>query len=187
MSKVTNVWLVRHGQIILPSEKIYVGQTELPLSPVGQRQMLDLRNFFASKSICTVISSSLGRCYESAKLLCPDNIPIILDKNLREINLGTWDGQSIAKIKSTYPAEYAERGANLQSFRPPHGESFNDLAIRVYTALDDYLSQYAGQNIVLVAHAGVNRAIIAKYMNIPLDNLLDISQPYASCTFLQFA
>ncbi len=184
MTTMGNIWLLRHGSIELPSVKSFIGQWDLPLSLKGQAQIQSWSSFFATKSIAAILSSDLTRCKQSAQLLCLKHIPIVYDKAFREINLGTWEGQSIASIKENNAKDYALRGQNLDTFRPEQGENFNDVAKRVQQALAYYIKQYEGKNLILVAHAGVNRVIIAKYLGLCLKNVLDIPQPYACCTQL---
>ncbi len=182
----THVWLVRHGHIMQPKTKIFVGQTDLSLSAVGQKQMLNLRNFFSQKSIAAVLCSDLSRCQESAKLLCPPQVPIIQEPHFREIHLGNWEGKSIAYIQKHHFEEYTTRGENLHNFRPEQGESFIDLDLRVHNALKTHLHTYSGKNILMVAHAGVNRVILARYLHIQLKNILQIPQPYGCYSCIQY-
>ncbi len=184
MSALTHLWLLRHGHIVLPAQKSFIGQSNLPLSARGRQQIQSWKPFFASKNITAVLCSQLDRCQESAALLCPVDTPIITEKAFNEIHLGTWEGQSIASIRAAYPQDYALRGTHLDSFRPPQGESFHDLTQRVLPALRTIISTYKGKNIVLVAHAGVNRVILSHYMHMPLTQVLNVPQPYACCTHL---
>ncbi len=186
MSQRINLWLIRHGQTITPKQKSYIGQTQLQLSSLGKQQMLNYKDFFSQQSLAVILSSDLLRCQESAELMCPMGTSIIYDARFREINLGTWDGCSIAEIKKEHPEAYAKRGANMDSFCPPQGESFQDVSKRVFAALKYYSKQYATKNVALITHAGVNRVILANYLSIPLRSLLDIPQPYACCTQIAF-
>ncbi len=184
MSKDTTLWLVRHGHIVLPPQKSFIGQTDLPLSELGRQQIKLWRHFFANQHIAVILASDLQRCKESASILCPANTPIVYDSAFREICLGTWEGRAVADIRTHEAVHYATRGAQIDTFRPTQGESFNDLAIRVHTALQHYSQLYAGKNILLVAHAGVNRVILAHHMSLHLKDVLRIPQPYACCARL---
>ncbi|WP_251041120.1 histidine phosphatase family protein [Bacillus sp. ISL-45] len=53
-----------------------------------------------------VYSSPSGRTKTTTELVKGDrNIPVIFDDNLREMNLGIWEGQTMDSIKETNPAE----------------------------------------------------------------------------------
>ncbi len=185
MKSTTNIWLVRHGCIALPPTKIFVGQTNLPLNHTGRKQMQALQDFFIQENLDAVLCSDLERSQESAALLCPPQVPLIVEKDFREIHLGIFEGRSVAEIQREYTEEYVARGAYIHSFRPEQGESFEDLDARVHTALAKHLQTYTTKNIAIVAHAGVNRVILARYMSLPLKYVLDIPQPYGCCTLLQ--
>ena len=82
-------------------------------------------------------------------------------------------------IQKNYPAQWARRGNDLKGFRPPGGESFADLARRVIPAFYQICENTVG-DIIIVAHAGVNRVILADIMAIDLNNVLQIPQDYAA-------
>ncbi len=185
MLSTTTLWLLRHGEIEQPPVKSFIGQWDLALSLAGQAQIRTWKDFFATKDIAIILSSDLMRCKQSVEELCLPHIPVIYDTSFREINLGTWEGQSITQVKANEAEAYAIRGSNLDTFRPPQGESFNDLAKRVQKDLYKYLTKYEGKNIILMAHAGVNRVIIANYLSMPFKDVLDIPQPYACCTKIE--
>ncbi len=183
---ITEVWLMRHGHIVQPKQKSFIGQSDLPLSKLGREQIRGWQSFSATQNLDAVLCSPLQRCQESAQILCPQGIVIITEPALREIHLGTWEGQSIAHIKEQFPQEYAARGKNMGSFRPPQGESFEDVAQRVLPAMEHYLHIYAGKKLLVMAHAGVNRVILAHYLHLPLQDTLSIPQPYGCCTHLLY-
>ncbi len=182
---ITEFWLVRHGHIEKPKQKCFIGQSDLPLSGIGKKQIQSWQSFFAQQNLAAAICSPLQRCLDSAHILCPTTIPLVVEPAFSEIHLGAWEGQAIAHIQKQFPQEYALRGKNMNSFRPPQGESFEDVAQRVLPQLAHYIHIYAGKKILMVAHAGVNRVILAKALHLPLTHLLDIPQPYACCTHLQ--
>ncbi len=186
MKQSTHLWLIRHGHIVQPVQKSFIGQIDVPLSMRGRQQIQGWKNFFSQCSLAAVLCSDLSRCQDSAALLCPPKTPIIAHTAFREIHLGAWDGQSIANIRTQFPQEYALRGAHFDTFRPPQGESFQDLADRVLPALKQQLQLYAGKNIALVAHAGVNRVVLADYLSIPLAHVRSIPQYYACVTHVEY-
>ncbi len=180
----TEFWLMRHGHIVQPRQKNFIGQSDFPLSDLGKKQMQSWQSFFAKQNLAAVICSPLQRCVESARILCPTSVPMTAESAFKEIHLGTWEGQEVAHIREHFPQEYTARGKNMDSFRPPQGESFHDVAQRVLPMLAHYLHMYAGKRFILVAHAGVNRVILAKALHLPLAHVLDIPQPYGCCTHL---
>ncbi|MDR0642298.1 MAG: histidine phosphatase family protein, partial [Treponema sp.] len=67
----------------------------------------------------------------------------------------------------------------LARVAPPGGESFSDLAARVWPAFDRIVSLAAGRGagrILVVAHQAVNRVILAREWGLPLKDALGIPQ-----------
>ena len=103
----------------------------------------------------------------------------------REIDMGEWDGRPMREIKTRYPQAWKARGDNIGSYRPPGGESFEDLLKRSLPALSEIIRHPHG-NTLIVAHAGVNRVLICSILGIPLEKLFTIQQGYACLNLLRF-
>lgn len=100
-------------------------------------------------------------------------------ESLRELNLGQWESLSFQEIARRYPQELAARQADLASFRIPGGESLENLAARLVPAFQKMVTDNQGGSICVVAHAGVNRVILAKMLGVPLDRIFRLEQDYA--------
>ena len=110
----------------------------------------------------------------------------------REINLGTWEGLSVTEVQARYPGAYEARGLDLARFRPEGGESFSDVAARAWPALlalaqESEKAAAAQKPMLVVAHAGVNRVLLARAAGLPLDELLSIPQPYGALSSLRYS
>src|SRR5208337_1578475 len=112
------------------------------------------------------------------------DIPIFARQDLREINLGKWEGCTFADIEQRFPEEFRKRGSDIVSYRIPGGESFDNCNKRVLTAFQDILEASTG-NILIVGHAGVNRMILCHIMGVPLQDLFKIRQEYGCMNVIQ--
>ena len=172
---VEKVYLLRHGHIDTGGEKRYVGQTDIPLDTLGLEQAQELREYFKAIPIDSVFTSPLRRCVQTTQIIFDEYQCI---EKFREIDMGEWENIPIAYIKSHYPKLYAQRGNDLEYFRPPNGENFHDVAERVRYAFDTIVHHAKG-TIVIIAHAGVNRMILSRILGIEINAMLSIEQPYA--------
>ena len=181
------LYLLRHGALPPNPQRRFVGPRDLPLSPRGQRQIAFWAKELAVTPLKAIFCSSLQRCRESARSIgrYHPQTPVIPRDAFREIHLGQWEGLTPAEVEERFPGAYAARGRNLADYCPQGGESFRMLARRVLPALRDILPQNNDDNVLLVAHGGVIRVILAHALALPLDRLLDIPQPYAACTRLE--
>lgn len=94
---------------------------------------------------------------------------------LREIDLGSWEGLPFDEVKARLPKAYDRRGRDPVQYRPPKGESFEDLRQRVIPFFEDLLGQ-ARENILFVGHAGVNRVLLCHLLGLPPQHLFRIGQ-----------
>lgn len=173
------IYLVRHGKIDIGKEKCYIGITDLPLNTEGIIQAQKLKEFFKNIDIEKVYVSSLTRCIQTANIILEDrNLESVLLKEFMEINMGQWEGKSFKYIKDSFPEEFKKRGENIDTYIPPEGESFKQLERRVMPTYKA-ITQNSKGNLLIVAHAGVNRVILSNVLSIPLRNIFQLEQQYS--------
>ncbi len=175
------IYLIRHGRPEGDGQSRYLGRTDVPLSAEGRGQAARLGEALQGANITAVYSSPLRRCMDTAACL---GRPVTAVPGLAEIDLGTWEGRLKAEIKALYPEEYAARGRDLEHFAPPGGECFAQVAQRALAALRTILAESRG-DIAVVAHAGVNRALLCRLTGRPLGELFDIPQSYCGVILLE--
>lgn len=184
--KTMRLYLVRHGAIIEIKDKRYIGQTEAPLSEHGVEQAWALRDWLQPHEFTRVLCSDLTRSLRTAKIILgARKAPIEVHPELREISLGEWDGVSFREIETKYPKEFKARGADIEHWRPPGGESLADCRQRVFEYLHRELPKCEG-NVLLVGHAGVNRLILCGALGLPTANLMHIGQDYGCVNIVEF-
>jgi probable phosphoglycerate mutase len=79
--------------------------------------------------------------------------PTVIDERLREREFGVFDGLTTKGIKEQYPTEAAHR-AKMGKFyhRPPGGESWADVILRLRSALNTINLQFANKSVLIVCH-----------------------------------
>jgi alpha-ribazole phosphatase len=181
------LYLVRHGAIVRSAVKTYIGQLDAPLSAEGVAQASVLRETLHPVHFARVISSDLERSTHTARIIAGAYANSIeMRPAFREISLGEWEGCTFRDIQQRFPAEYAARGRDIENWRPSGGESFADCRARVMDALRVILDGTQG-NILLVAHAGVNRLILCEALSVPVARLHSIPQEYGCLNIIEFS
>ena len=180
------VFLLRHGSIQSESApKRFIGQTDHPLTGRGRQQARFWKSWLAKETLAGICCSDLGRCTETANIIGGvDAPPIEAIPALREIDLGQWDGLTFFRVRRCWPNAFRKRGKDIAGFRPPDGESFSDLHRRVIPAFEEMLNRTEG-NLLIVAHAGVNRVILCHLLGMPLGHLFRISQNPGSMNVIE--
>jgi broad specificity phosphatase PhoE len=81
---------------------------------------------------------------------------ISFDERLRDRETGAWEMQTQLALRRDYPAEMARRDrVGPFYFRPPCGENFPDVALRVRSFLSDAFADSAGQRLLIVGHDAI--------------------------------
>ncbi len=179
-SEITNpqsLWLVRHGESTsniarrnAESEKLLTidfdeREPDVPLSETGIRQSVALGRWFKfQKEKPTVIySSTYLRASETARLIAENGklktVQIFYDERLRERELGIFDRLTRLGAMEKYPQECTKR-ETLGKFyyRPPGGESWADVALRVRSFWRDLrLEMNENEKVLIVTHEVVIR------------------------------
>lgn len=180
------IMLLRHGEIETGGGPRFIGQIDLPLTEEGVRQVSWWRENLPWNTIEAVYSSDLSRCRRTAEIVAEDKTQTItFMPELREIRLGEWEGMSIEEVVERYPSFWEEREKDPAGVRAPDGESFNDLQTRVVPVYERIVEQTSG-NVLVVAHAGVNRSILCHVLGMPLKNLFRLDQDYACLNLIEY-
>jgi broad specificity phosphatase PhoE len=164
--------LVRHGESVgnvardaaelagHPAIDIADRDVDVALSERGRRQAHALgewlRDIPRRRQPCVALASPYVRARDTAAIALEAaelSIPLVLDERLREREFGVLDRLTKAGILARYP-EQAEARARVGKFyhRPPGGESWCDVALRIRSQLDSVTREYGGEHVLVVAH-----------------------------------
>ena len=132
---------------------------EVPLSDLGERQAAALGHWAARNiaALDVVISSPYVRARETAQLALAaagwESVPVEIDERLREKEFGVLDRLTAIGITAQFPDQVALR-KRLGKFyyRPPGGESWTDVILRVRSAMESLVREHAGRRVAIVTH-----------------------------------
>jgi len=167
------LWLVRHGESMgnvadAHARRAGSGRLELdirdpdvPLSDTGRSQAEALGAWLAGlpagERPTAVLSSPFERALTTAQLATADlGLRMRTDERLRERDFGAFDGMTGAGIREQFPDEAARRDLlGKFYYRPPGGESWADVALRIRSLLATEGLRHDGERLVVVAHQAV--------------------------------
>lgn len=182
MSVSTTIDLLRHGEPL--GGRRYRGQIDDPLSNKGWSEMWQAVG--TQDQWQQIISSPLRRCSEFAQLLSEKRrIPLVYDARLKEIGFGAWEGKTSDDLKSTDPQIISNFYRDPIKYRPIGAETLEHFSERVNDALNDCITRFYGKHLLIIAHAGVIRAILTRVLSAPLGSMYRHSIATASFTRLK--
>ena len=169
------LWVVRHGQSAgnvardaahaagLTHIEVASRDADVPLSELGQAQAAALGRWFAGRADAerpdVVLQSPYVRARQTAEAVrAAGGVAARLrcwrvDERLREKEFGVLDRLTTAGIAQLFP-DQAEHRRLLGKFyhRPPGGESWCDVILRLRSLLDTLSLHHAGERVLIVAH-----------------------------------
>lgn len=187
MTPKTRIYLIRHGEVVGAGTSRYNGHADVALTKHGISQYHELKERLSGFNISACYSSDLSRCVTGAEIICEEfGIKPILKRELRELNIGVWEGMTWAEIVEKYPQEWEGRLADLVNYRVPKGENLLDLAGRALPVIREIVSMHRGEEVLVVGHGGMNRTILLDAIGAPLSALFNIEQKYACLNIIDY-
>lgn len=176
----TRLFLIRHGDTIdEETKKVFKGSKDIPLSEKGRARLRKASQFLTRFNFDHIYTSALSRCIESGKIIAePHNLETEVAAAFNEIHFGIWEGRSFEEIDEENPTEFRRWVKNPDIHTPPQGESLADAQQRSVGIFNEMISKHRGENIVIVAHAGILRLILASILDMKLSAIFKLGQDY---------
>lgn len=166
--------IVRHGQSAgnvardaateAQSDRIAlsVRDADVPLSGLGREQAQSLGHWFGSEEEDqrpeVLLSSPYLRAFQTAQIFrevggAAAEEPICFDERLREKEFGILDGLTTTGIRNLEADQYEFRQMLGKFYhRPPGGESWCDVILRLRSVMDTISLHYAGRRVMIFTH-----------------------------------
>jgi broad specificity phosphatase PhoE len=203
--QVSELVLVRHGESVgnvadARARSLGAGRLELdtrdpdtPLSGRGEHQAQVLARHVGTGVAARpdlVLTSPYARAAMTAQAVASEvGLHPVLDERLRERDLGAFDGLTGAGIREQHPEE-AERRSRLGKFyyRPPGGESWTDVALRVRHVLLDLAHTHADRVVWVFTHQAVIMSFRLALEGLDETTLLELdrSEPLGNCSLTRY-
>lgn len=187
MTTWPELYFIRHGETDWNAEGRYQGSRDIPLNDTGRAQA-DLNGALLQRLLkrggrradeFVWYVSPLSRALETmdrVRSTFTDPLPdVTTDRRLIELSFGIYEGQLHADLAAGAMPIAGERDASFWYFRPPEGESYDDLANRV-TAFGASLPRRA----IIVSHGGVLRVLRRLIEDFPVERAVNWFPPQDS-------
>ena len=164
LNRKITIDLLRHGEPLGGGR--YRGQQDDALSEKGWQQMWQA---VAGRSDWQqIITSPLQRCQAFADALgAQHGLSVHSEPRFCEVGFGAWEGKTREEVEQQFPGQLARFYQDPVNQRPPGAEPLDEFLSRVRNAFDELLPRFSGKTVLIVAHAGVIRAIMSHVLEIP--------------------
>lgn len=172
------LYITRHGETSRNAENRVLGRSDIPLNEKGREQAIILAEKLKDTEIDVIFTSPLCRAKETAEIVgVSKKLMPIGDERLLEINFGDFEG--VPRDSEEYQA------AKRDHFkRYPNGESYFDMAYRIYDFLFMLKREYSDKKVLVVSHGGVCR-IICNYFR-DMENEEFVQHAFPNCGLEEF-
>jgi ribonuclease H / adenosylcobalamin/alpha-ribazole phosphatase len=153
--------LVRHGESESNRDSCFAFNGDVPLTDLGRQQARDAAAQIARLfNPQRVISSTFARAHQSAEIISTAlSIPLEIVDGIQERDLGSLKGQPWHEHAALTAADPNFDPHREWLWRPPGGESYEDVRRRVMPVLESLRGRYPAEELVLVSHGAVMRAV----------------------------
>ena len=181
---IKRVDLLRHGEPV--GGRKYRGQIDDPLSDKGWQEM---RAVTTGKGPWDcIVHSPLSRCADYANELAQQqNIPLMPDGRLREIGFGDWEGLTGDDIRALDEQALKRFYHDPVNHQPQGAERLRAFYLRVSEAWEELQDHRDYEQLLVIAHAGVIRAIIVHVLKAPLLSMYRMQIPSAGMVSIGFS
>lgn len=187
VTQKTRIYLIRHGEVEGSETRRYNGHADVPLSAQGIAQYQRMKERLAGARISACYTSDLSRCAVGAELICADRgMMPIKERDLRELDIGAWEGMTWAELQAKFPREWQARLDDIANYRVPGGESLTDLRDRIMPVIGRIVARHRGEEALVVAHGGANRVVLMTAIGAPLESLFNIEQGYGCLNIIDY-
>jgi len=169
--------LVRHGETEENKADIMQGWLPGKLTSLGIKQAQQLAERLKWLKIEVAYSSDLARCVDTAKEILKFHLhtKLILDKRLREVGHGKWDGRKHSELDwSSLPGEKWNN-------RAPGGESFEEVLVRVKDCYREILKKGGQKTVLIVSHGGIMKLLQGILQKKTIQETVYLDNPKNTC------
>lgn len=151
------VVLLRHGLTDWNDGGRFQGHADIPLNDIGRAQAAAAADRLAVAGITRVFASDLSRADETARIVAERcGVAVVTDPRLREVDVGSWSGRSMAEIGALEPDFWPALREGRDFRRSPEGETATQAGQRVALAVLDHAEAAAEGEVLLVVGHGLS-------------------------------
>jgi probable phosphoglycerate mutase len=157
--------LVRHGETEWSRTGKHTGSTDVPLTPLGERQARALRDLLAFARPVLLLTSPRERAVRTAELAGLAEVASVeVDDDLAEWDYGDYEGITTPEIRKTVP------GWTVWSHPTPGGETAEQVRVRADRVLERVRDALGEGPVIAIGHGHMSRVLAARWLGLPVQS-----------------
>jgi len=181
MEKSTILCMVRHGETAWNAEGRVQGQTDVPLSPVGEAQARAVGAALAGERFAALYASDLLRVRQTAAPAATAlGIDPRLDARLRERHYGKFETLTYAEARERLPEDYARFRRKDPDYDFGSGERLRDFFARAIACVGEMAARHPGEAVLVFTHGGILEMVYRHALGRGLRSERDFEIPNAA-------
>ena len=167
-SRVSRLFVVRHGTTTMNVENRYRGRCDVPLDAQGYQDAVDAALQLSGAGLTAVYCGPLRRTIATAQIIADEaRIPDLrILHGLNNVDYGAWEAMTSSEAAMYDPQAFELYRTSPSRAACPMGERLRDAQTRMVQALELIGSRHAGQTVVAVTHAVMIRLAVARLTGI---------------------
>ena len=184
--RVARICVIRHGETAWNAEGRVQGQTDVPLSPVGQAQARALVPALAGERFAALYASDLARVRQTAAPAARAlGLAPSLEPALRERHYGKFETLTYAEARERHPEDYARFRAKEPDYDFGTGESLQRFYERSVACVGAIAARHAGETVLVFTHGGVLEMVRRHALGSGLASPRDFEIPNAAINWIE--
>lgn len=168
-----DLYLLRHGETTWNRDNRIQGHRDPALSRLGCAQVRTTARHLRGRGIERIFVSDLRRALQSAQIVERVlRVPVTIVPELREIDLGAWEGLTPDQVNRRFRNGYAKWMASPSSVTIPQAEPMQAFRRRVRRCWRRDLVSGQERSILVVTHGGVITALLSHLLRAKFDTLI---------------
>ncbi len=178
------IFLIRHGETDWNREHRVMGNLDIPLNPLGVKQIKALLPYLRKYNPSKIFTSPLLRTTQSAEILGEEfGLKVIPDKRLIEMQFGKWEGESFMKLIQI--KEFQDYFAQPRDNKIPGVEDLKSVLERGVNFIEEMKEKTEKGSVIVMTHGDVVRTIVSHYLQVDLNYYLRLKIDNGSLTILE--
>lgn len=173
-----NIYLIRHGE----KQEGLLNLDKLELTERGIMQANHLGTRLKRYNIEKIYSSDMVRAIQTSKEINKYlNVDIVIEHELREIDMGEYIKKDWGYIEKTYPDFAKEFIKHTSDVAYPDGECGKEVWMRAKKVIKKIINSGL-ENVAVIAHGGMIRVLISGFLEIQQERRFYFGSPLEFCS-----